>query len=267
MSAWFNKKFLAVMAAASIAGAANAQSNGTILPTLPGWEDTEVVAGARQESQQSARQGQQVNRQGQGQKEVVLVLCKDANGELVYRMKEVDSSSLTPVQNVEQSRRTRNDGSRYASSQNEGYTDIYNYDGGRGHGVSVTHGDGSRTTVERSNGKTSVTRNPRQGGYVKVGSDGHYSYDVGVSNSDQKVGVVTTSRNNSGNTVTGVNTGNGGRVTVLTGNGGVTIRSYNPETGTSEVSVGKNGVRSSGRTRIKGDIVGGLINLLGGRGH
>lgn len=263
MSAWFNKFLAVVTVSAGVNVAAQAQSNENILPTLPGWENIEVVDGARQESRnQAAQQRQQPVNQQKGQKTVVLVPCKDANGELVFKMKEVDPSTIQEVQNV--SSQTGVKANKSAKKQ-QAYTDIYNYDGGKGNGISVAHEDGSRTTIETSHGKISATRNPAQGGYIKINSDGTYSYDVGAANGSKKKGVVTASKNVSGNRIIGINTGeNGqGRVTVLTSDGGVTIRSYTPETGTSEVTIGKQGIKTSGRTRIAGDIFKSLF----GRGR
>lgn len=250
MSAWFNKFLAVATVSAGVNIAAQAQSNENILPTLPGWEDTEVVEGARQESRQQA----------QGKKTVVLVPCRDANGELVFKMKEVDASTVREVENVGQQAGTRGK-SKQTTSRRQAYTDVYNYDGGKGHGVSVAHEDGSRTTIETVRGQTSVTRNPSQGGYIKIDSKGNHSYDVGTPNSAGKPGLAGASKNVSGNRVIGINTGKDGkgRVTILTGEGGVTIRSYNPETGTSEVSIGKQGVKTSGRTRIAGDVLKSLF--------
>ncbi len=257
MSAWFNRFLAVVTVSAGVNVAAQAQSNENILPTLPGWEDTEVVAGARQESRQQAQQGQ---------KTVVLVPCRDANGELVFKMKEVDASTVQEVENVGRSGTvtTGRSGSSQTSDR-QAYTDIYNYDGGKGHGISVSHADGSRTTIETVRGQVSATRNPKQGGYIKVNSNGEYSYDVGTGNSTGRRGVVAASRNVSGNRVISVNTGKDakGRVSVLTSDGGITIRSYTPESGTSEVTIGKQGIKTSGRTRIAGD----LLKSLFGRGR
>ena len=101
MSAWFNKFLAVVTVSAGVNVAAQAQSNENILPTLHGWENIEVVDGARQESRnQVAQQRQQPVNQQKGQKTVVLVPCKDANGELVFKMKEVDPSTIREVQNV-----------------------------------------------------------------------------------------------------------------------------------------------------------------------
>lgn len=258
MSAWFNKFLAVVTVSAGVNVAAQAQSNEPILPTLPGWEDTEVISGG---SHQSAQRNQQAKQQAQGQKTVVLVPCRDANGELVFKMKEVDPSTIQEVENVSSQSGARSN----QTAKKQAYTDIYNYDGGKGKGISVAHEDGSRTTIETSHGKISATRNPAQGGYIKINSDGTYSYDVGAADGANKKGVVTASKNVSGNRVVGINTGeNGkGRVTVLTGDGGVTIRSYTPETGTSEVTIGKQGIKTSGRTRIAGDIFKSLF----GRGR
>ena len=74
MSAWFNKFLAVVTVSAGVNVAAQAQSNEPILPTLPGWEDTEVISGG---SHQAAQRNQQAKQQAQGQKTVVLVPCRD----------------------------------------------------------------------------------------------------------------------------------------------------------------------------------------------
>ena len=143
MSAWFNKFLAVVTVSAGVNVAAQAQSNEPILPTLPGWEDTEVISGG---SHQAAQRNQQAKQQAQGQKTVVLVPCRDANGELVFKMKEVDPSTIQEVENVSSQSGARSN----QTAKKQAYTDIYNYDGGKGKGISVAHEDGSRILSGRN---------------------------------------------------------------------------------------------------------------------